>query len=31
MRGTSPGEDRADEYAALITSWWGDGYATIGR
>jgi hypothetical protein len=24
-------EDRADEYAALITSWWGDGYATIGR
>jgi len=24
-------EDRADEYAALITSWWAGGYATIGR
>ena len=24
-------EDAADEYAALITSWRGDGYATIGR
>ncbi len=22
-------EDRADEYAALITRWWADGYATI--
>jgi len=24
-------EDRADEYAALITSWWAGGYAAIGR
>jgi pimeloyl-ACP methyl ester carboxylesterase len=24
-------EDRADEYAALITRWWAGGYATIGR
>jgi pimeloyl-ACP methyl ester carboxylesterase len=22
-------EDRADEYAALITSWWADGYTTF--
>ena len=24
-------EDAADEYATLVTSWWGDGYAIIGR
>jgi pimeloyl-ACP methyl ester carboxylesterase len=24
-------EDAADEYAALVTSWWDGGYATIGR
>jgi pimeloyl-ACP methyl ester carboxylesterase len=24
-------EDAADEYAALVTSWWGHGYATVGR
>ena len=23
-------EDAADEYAALVTSWWGGGYATAG-
>jgi len=23
-------EDAADEYAALVTSWWGGGYATTG-
>jgi pimeloyl-ACP methyl ester carboxylesterase len=23
-------EDTADEYAALVTSWWGGGYATAG-
>jgi len=23
-------EDGADEYAALVTSWWGGGYATVG-
>ena len=23
-------EDGADEYAALVTSWWGGGYATAG-
>jgi pimeloyl-ACP methyl ester carboxylesterase len=23
-------EDAADEYAALVTSWWGGGYATVG-
>jgi len=23
-------EDGADEYAALVTSWWGGGYATTG-
>jgi len=24
-------EDGADQYAALITSWWGGGYATVGQ
>ena len=24
-------EDGADEYAALVTSWWGGGYATPGN
>jgi pimeloyl-ACP methyl ester carboxylesterase len=23
-------EDAADEYAAIVTSWWGAGYATVG-
>ena len=23
-------EDAADQYAALVTSWWGAGYATAG-
>jgi len=23
-------EDAADEYAALVTSWWGGGYAATG-
>ena len=23
-------EDGADEYAALVTTWWGGGYATAG-
>ena len=24
-------EDAADEYAALVTSWWSGGYANVGR
>ena len=24
-------EDAADQYAALVTSWWAGGYALIGR